>query len=183
MVSTSGSTSGFCGVRSGSAGSRSSRSSSTRKRKKHLSAAVVRAWLETGLLAGGTALLIAFVLLEQTWREPLVRLGILRAPNLAAANLTMALLGAAWIPQWFFLNLYLQQVLGYDAFKSGAALPPITITILVLMVGLTGRLVPRLGPKPLLTAGLTALAGGIALFARTPAASGVEAPRIRRLRS
>src|SRR6188472_1083254 len=47
MVSTSGSVSGFFGVRSGSAGSRSSRSSSTRKRKKHLSAAVVRAWLET----------------------------------------------------------------------------------------------------------------------------------------
>jgi EmrB/QacA subfamily drug resistance transporter len=120
------------------------------------------------LLVGASVLLIAFVLVEQTRREPLLRLGILRVPNLAAANLTMALLGAAWIPLWFFLNLYLQQVLGFDAFKSGAALLPMTLTILVLMVGVTGRLIPRLGPKPLLVAGLAALAAGIALFARTP---------------
>ena len=41
---------------------------------------------------------------------------------LAAANLAQVLLGAAWIPMWFFLNLYLQQVLGYGAFEGGAAL-------------------------------------------------------------
>jgi MFS family permease len=121
-----------------------------------------------GLLAGAAVLLAAFVLVEQSRREPLVRLGIFRSPNLAAANLTMALLGAAWIPLWFFLNLYLQQVLGYGAFESGAALLPMTVTILVLMVGLTGRLIPRTGPKPLLLAGLVTLAGGTALFARTP---------------
>ena len=55
MVSTSGSASRFFGVRSGSAGSRSSRSSSTRKRKKHFNAAVVRAWLDTA----GRLLLLA----------------------------------------------------------------------------------------------------------------------------
>src|SRR6266508_2376873 len=59
-------------------------------------------------------------LIKQTRREPLVRLGILRSRNLAAASLTIGLLGAAWIPLWFFLNLYLQQVLGYSAFASGA---------------------------------------------------------------
>jgi EmrB/QacA subfamily drug resistance transporter len=121
-----------------------------------------------GLLAGGAVLLIAFVLVEQTRLEPLLRLAILRAPNLAAANLTMVLFGAAWIPLWFFLNLYLQQVLGFAAFKSGAALLPMTLTVLLLMLGVTGRLIPRIGPKPLLIAGLVALAGGIALFARTP---------------
>ena len=42
-----------------------------------------------------------------------MRLSILRIPNLAAANGVQFLLGAAWIPTWFFLNLYLQQVLGY----------------------------------------------------------------------
>ena len=41
--------------------------------------------------------------------------GPVRAPNLAIGNLIMGLLGAAWIPMWFFLNLYLQQVLGYGA--------------------------------------------------------------------
>src|SRR5205085_3681047 len=94
-----------------------------------------------GLLATAAALLVAFVLVEQHRREPLVRLAILRSPNLAAASLTMGLLGAAWIPLWFFLNLYLQQVLGYGAFASGAALLPITVTVLVMMVGLVGRLI------------------------------------------
>ena len=47
-----------------------------------------------------------------------MRLGILRTPNLAAANLAQVLLGAAWIPMWFFLNLYLQQVLGYGASRA-----------------------------------------------------------------
>ena len=60
-----------------------------------------------------------------------------------------ALLGAAWIPTWFFLNLYLQQVLGFGAFEAGAALVPMTLTIMVLMVAVTGRLVARFGFKPL----------------------------------
>ena len=63
-----------------------------------------------------------------------MRLGILRTPNLAAANLAQVLLGAAWIPMWFFLNLYLQQVLGYGAFEGGAALLPMTAAIMLLMV-------------------------------------------------
>jgi EmrB/QacA subfamily drug resistance transporter len=121
-----------------------------------------------GLLAGAAAFLTAFLLVEQNRRQPLVRLGILRSPNLAAASLTMGLLGAAWIPLWFFLNLYLQQVLGYGAFASGAALLPITVTVLAMMVGLVGLLIPRVGPKPMMTTGLTVLAGGIALFAHTP---------------
>ena len=56
-----------------------------------------------------------------------MRLSIFRTPNLAAANVAQLLLGAAWIPMWFFLNLYLQQVLGYGAFEGGAALLPMTV--------------------------------------------------------
>ena len=87
----------------------------------------------------------------------------------AAANVVMALFGAAWIPMWFFLNLYLQQVLGYDAFESGLALLPMTGAIMFLMVGVTGRVVARVGFKPPMTIGLVLLAAGIALFARIPA--------------
>ena len=61
--------------------------------------------------------------LKRLITEPLMPLAIFRAANLGAANLAQALLGAAWIPMWFFLNLYLQQVLGYGAFEGGAALP------------------------------------------------------------
>lgn len=115
------------------------------------------------------ALLVGFLALESRRADPLVRLGIFRSHNLSAANAVMALLGAAWIPMWFFLNLYLQQVRGYDAFEGGLALLPMTLAIMVLMVGVTGPLVARYGFKPPMIAGLTLLAAGIALFARIPA--------------
>ena len=84
----------------------------------------------------------------------------------------MALLGAAWIPMWFFLNLYLQQVLGYGAFESGAALLPMTVAIMLLMVGVTGRLIARYGFKPPMVVGLALLAVGISLLARVPVDGG-----------
>jgi len=114
-------------------------------------------------------LFIGFLAIESRRAEPIVRLGIFRAHNLAGANAVMALLGAAWIPMWFFLNLYLQQVRGYDAFEGGLALLPMTVAIMVLMVGVTGRLVARFGFKPPMIAGLSLLAAGIALLARVPA--------------
>ncbi|HEY7598471.1 MAG TPA: MFS transporter [Candidatus Limnocylindrales bacterium] len=71
------------------------------------------------VLSGGLGLLALFAARQARVREPLMRLEIFRAPNLAAANVAQLLLGAAWIPMWFFLNLYLQQVLGYGAFEGG----------------------------------------------------------------
>jgi EmrB/QacA subfamily drug resistance transporter len=112
-------------------------------------------------LATAAGLLAVFVGLQARRREPLMPLSIWRAPNLAAANVAMALLGAAWIPMWFFLNLYLQQVLGFGALEGGAALLPMTIAIMVLMVGLTSRVVGRLGVKSSLVGGLVVLAAGI----------------------
>ncbi|HEY7793324.1 MAG TPA: MFS transporter [Gaiellaceae bacterium] len=121
-----------------------------------------------GLLAGSAALLGAFVLIERTKEEPLVPLRIFRVPQLASANTVMALLGAAWIPMWFFLNLYLQRVLGYGAFEGGAALLPMTLLIMVLMVGVTGRLVARYGFRAPTVVGLALLAIGIAGLGRFP---------------
>ena len=117
----------------------------------------------TTLTTGGVglALLGAFVGLQARLREPLVRLGIFRAPNLAAANIAQLLLGAAWIPMFFFVNLYLQQVLGLGAFASGAALLPLTITIMVGMIAAAPRLIARFGPKALTVAGLATLAAGL----------------------
>ncbi|MEX2183697.1 MAG: MFS transporter [Chloroflexota bacterium] len=122
-----------------------------------------------GALAAALALAIVFIRLQAMSREPLMRLGIWRAPNLAAANLAMALLGAAWIPAWFFLNLYLQQVLGLGALEGGLALIPMTLAIMILMVGVTGRVVGRFGFKRPLIGGLLTLAGGIAWLAFIPA--------------
>jgi EmrB/QacA subfamily drug resistance transporter len=116
------------------------------------------------VLGGGVALLALFVAVQASLREPLMRLSILRTPNLAAANLAQFLLGAAWIPMWFFLNLYLQQVLGYGAFEGGAALLPMTAAIMVLMVVVAPRVVNRLGSKTPVVAGLLLLAAGMAVL-------------------
>ena len=90
--------------------------------------------------------------------------GRLPHPNLAAANIAQLLLGAAWIPMWFLLNLYLQQVLGYGAFEGGAALLPMTVTIMVLMVVVAPKVIARFGPKAPTVAGLLVLAAGMAVL-------------------
>ncbi|HYI35663.1 MAG TPA: MFS transporter [Thermoleophilaceae bacterium] len=113
------------------------------------------------ILTGSVVLLAGFVLIQNQRREPLMRLSIFRTPNLGAANLAQLLLGAAWIPMWFFLNLYLQQVLGYGAFEGGAALLPMTATILILMVVAAPRLMARVGAKPMIVGGLFVLAAGL----------------------
>ena len=133
--------------------------------------AIVRApeqgWGSTATLAVGAAGLAAlalFVVVQAGRREPIMRLGILRSPNLAAANIAQVLLGAAWVPMWFFLNLYLQQVLGLGAFESGAALLPMTVAITLGMVVVAPRLMARIGAKPMVVGGLFILAAGLALL-------------------
>jgi EmrB/QacA subfamily drug resistance transporter len=130
--------------------------------------AIVRApeqgWGSSGTLLVGAAGLVAlalFVAVQHARREPLVRLGIFRTPNLAAANVAQLLLGAAWVPMWFFLNLYLQQVLGFGAFEGGAALLPMTVAIMLGMVVVAPRLMARVGVKPMVVGGLLLLAAGL----------------------
>jgi MFS family permease len=99
-------------------------------------------------------------------------LSVFRVPNLAPANLVMALLGAAWIPMWFTANLWLQQVLGSGPFAAGAALLPMTILIMLVMVAVVARLIARYGVKVTMVTGLAILTGGIALFAALPGDGG-----------
>ncbi len=130
--------------------------------------AVVRApevgWMtfETlGIIAAGLVVLAAFFVIQARSRTPLLRLGLLRTPMLGAANIAQLLLGAAWVSMWFFLNLYLQQVLGASAFAAGAALLPMTGLVVLVMVVAAPRLLVRFGAKALIVAGLIALAGGM----------------------
>ena len=118
---------------------------------------------ETGLTGGAALVLLGvFVALQVAQREPLVRLGIFRVPNLAAANLAQLLLGAAWVPMWFFLNLYLQEVLGYSAFPSGAALLPMTVLIMIGMIVAAPRAIAAFGPKLTLVVAMGILTLGLA---------------------
>ncbi|HEY0678888.1 MAG TPA: MFS transporter, partial [Chitinophagaceae bacterium] len=113
-------------------------------------------------------LFIAFLLSQRTKAHPLLPLTIFKTPNLSAGNLVIGMLAAAWIPLWFFLNLYLQQTLQYSAFNSGLALLPMTITIMVLMVGFTGKFVQRFGYKANLVAGLMFLTASLIVFGFVP---------------
>ncbi|WP_119731295.1 DHA2 family efflux MFS transporter permease subunit [Thermomonospora amylolytica] len=120
--------------------------------------ASVQTW---AVLAAGVVLLAIFLAVQAARREPLMPLSIFRTPNLGAANLAQLLLGGAWIPMWFFLNLYLQQVLGYSAFPSGAALLPMTVLIMIGMIALAPRAIGRFGPKAMTVTGLVVLAAGM----------------------
>jgi EmrB/QacA subfamily drug resistance transporter len=125
--------------------------------------------LRTGaLLAISGVLFVAFAFLQRMRQAPLVPLAIFRAPNLTIGNITMALLGAAWIPMWFFLNMYLQEVLSYGAFESGLALLPMTLAIMLLMMMATEKVVGRIGPKAALIIGLGVLGFALVLFSRMP---------------
>ncbi|MEO8688355.1 MAG: MFS transporter [Solirubrobacteraceae bacterium] len=116
------------------------------------------------VVAGGVALLALFLALQGSRRQPLMRLSIFRTPNLAAANLAQLLLGAAWIPMWFFLNLYLQRVLGFGAFEGGAALLPMTVAIMALMILVAPRVMGRFGTKTPIVGGMLLLAVGLAML-------------------
>jgi EmrB/QacA subfamily drug resistance transporter len=116
-------------------------------------------------LAIGIALLVVFVIVQARSRQPLIRLGIFRAPQLGAANVAQLLLGASWVPMWFFLNLYLQNVLGASAFAAGAALLPMTILIVLGMTLVAPRLLAKFGAKPLIVTGFGFLAAGLVWLA------------------
>jgi EmrB/QacA subfamily drug resistance transporter len=124
---------------------------------------------QTLLLLGlAVLLLVVFLVIQAMRREPLLPLRIFGARNLALGNVLMALLGAAWIPLWFYLNLYLQQTLQLSALASGLALLPMTLTIMVIMVGLSGRLIGRFGIKANVVVGLLAMGGALFLFTQLP---------------
>lgn len=122
-------------------------------------------WSTLGMLAAGILLLVVFFIIQARSRNPLLRLSLLRAPLLGAANGAQLMLGAAWVSMWFFLNLYLQQVLGASAFAAGAALLPMTGLVVIVMIALAPRLQERFGAKSLIVSGLLLLAAGLAWLA------------------
>jgi len=116
-------------------------------------------------LVVGAALFLLFLIVQAVKKEPLVPLKIFKAPNLAAGNIALMMLAGGWIPLWYFLNLYMQQVLKFSAFAGGVGLLPMTILIAVFMILITGKLIGKFGTKANLVIGLIALGGSMLLFA------------------
>jgi EmrB/QacA subfamily drug resistance transporter len=118
------------------------------------------------LIAAGIVLLVAFVVIEGRFaRAPLMPLRIYRSRTLSAANVVVLLVGASSFGMWFFVSLYLQQVLGYSPIRAGLAFLPMSLSIVVFST-IASRAVIKIGAKPLLVMGLVALTIGLALFAR-----------------
>jgi EmrB/QacA subfamily drug resistance transporter len=116
------------------------------------------------LIGAGVALLIGFVAIEgRLAKAPLMPLRIYRSRTLTAANVVMLLVGGATFGMWFFVSLYLQQVLGYSPIRAGLAFLPMTLTIAAVTT-LVSRAVYRIGAKPPLLAGLAAMTAGLLLF-------------------
>jgi EmrB/QacA subfamily drug resistance transporter len=122
-----------------------------------------------GTMAVGIALLLAFLVIEgRLSRRPLVPLSIFRTRTLTAANIVVFFMGAAVFAMWYFVSLYLQEVLGYSPIRAGLAFLPMTISIIVA-TSLARRFIGRFGPGRVLAGGMTLVAIGMALFATVPA--------------
>ncbi|GIG93007.1 MFS transporter [Plantactinospora endophytica] len=127
-------------------------------------------WADTMLpLAAAVVLLAAFVLWELRAPQPLLPIAIFRAAPVRASTLAAFLLTTAAIGLQFFAPLYLQGMLGYSPLQSGLAVLPLSLTVFVTATFCTGRLLSRVGQRPLLVAGLVLIAMGVATWAWTSA--------------
>ncbi|MBJ7455408.1 MAG: MFS transporter [Thermoleophilia bacterium] len=115
------------------------------------------------LFAASIALIVAFVVIEFRAAAPLLPLGIFRLRSLTGANIVGLLLGAAVFAMFFFLSLYMQQVLGYSALKSGFAYLLVAVVI-ILAAGASQALVTRFGTKMILAIGMALLTAGLLYF-------------------
>jgi len=119
-------------------------------------------------LAGAALLLIAFVAIELRERWPLMPFSIFRLRTLRGANIVGLLVGMSLFSMFFFISLYLQNVLHFSPIKTGLSYLPLAIVI-ILSAGVASQLVTRVGFKPTLIAGLLFVAAGLAWFSQVRA--------------
>ena len=120
-----------------------------------------------GELAGALVLLIAFGVNEQRQRNPLVPFAIFRVKGLAAADATQVIAQAGFISMFFFVTLYMQNVLGFSPIQAGLAYLPVTVGV-GLAAGVATQLLPRTGTRPIIVAGALLGAGGVYWLSRIP---------------
>ena len=125
-------------------------------------------WTSTrivGAFVVAAVMLAVFVLLERHQRAPMLQLELFRNSTYTGANLVILLVALAMFGVFFFVSLYMQNVLGYSAVQTGAAFLPMTILI-ILIAPIAGRTSDRLGSRGLLTVGMVLVAGQLLYFSR-----------------
>ena len=116
-------------------------------------------------LAAAVVLLVSFVLIERRSARPLLPMRVLADRNRSGAYLIMLCIATGLFGLFFFLTLFIQDVLGYSPIRTGVAYLPFAVGV-VLASGLASQLVPRTGARPLILAGSAAVAGGMFWFSR-----------------
>ena len=120
-----------------------------------------------GLLFASLVILAAFVVWELRTPAPLVPFGIFRIRTLTGANVVGFLLGATIYANFFILTLYVQGVLGWSALKTGITFLA-TAGTTVIWAGIAQALVTKIGPRAVMTTGLTVLAVTVLGYTRIP---------------
>lgn len=121
-----------------------------------------------GELAGAAALLVLFLAIEARFAaHPLVPLRLFRSRTLSGANVVALMLGLSIFAVFYFLTLYMQQVLGFSPLKTGFAYLPITFGFIVAAAVLSS-LISRIGVKWPLVIGMLMTATAFLLLSRLP---------------
>ncbi len=123
-------------------------------------------WTSTRiLLAFGIAAVafVVFILLELRQRLPMLDLSLFKSRGFAGANAVMLFLALAMFGVFFYVSLYVQQILGYSPVQAGAAFLPWTILIM-FVAPVAGKLSDRIGARPIVTSGLVLVAGALLWF-------------------
>ncbi|MGH3006117.1 MAG: MFS transporter [Gaiellaceae bacterium] len=118
-----------------------------------------------GVFIGSAVLMAVFLWNETRSQSPLVPLGIFRRRTLTGANLVGLGLGTMIFGMFFLLSLYMQQVLGYSALKTGFGYLAVALTV-VVAAAISQAFVTRLGVKPVLVIGMALLGVGLVYFAQ-----------------
>ncbi len=118
-----------------------------------------------GTLAVAFVLIGVFVAIERRTKSALVPLSTFRNRSLSVSNLVSILLGASIFSMFYFLSLYMQQVLGYSALKTGVGYLAIAGSI-VVAAGAAQSLVAKIGVRLVMTLGMALAAGGLIYFAQ-----------------
>jgi EmrB/QacA subfamily drug resistance transporter len=109
--------------------------------------------------------LAAFVALELRQRIPMLDLSLFRNATFAGANAVMLLVALAMFGVFFYVSLYVQNVLHYSPTEAGATFLPMTLCI-VFLAPIAGRITDRLGSRWLIAGGMTLVAGSLVIFAQ-----------------
>ena len=123
------------------------------------------------LLAAAVLLIGAFTVIERRSQAPLVPFSIFRKRTLTGANAVGLMVGGSLFAMFFFITLYMQQVLDYSPIKAGLSYLPLSIAI-ILSAGIASQLVTRIGFKPVMATGLVLVAAGLIWFSRVSVGGG-----------